>query len=158
MGYTKNPMYREVCSEKTGHAEVVRVIFDPEEMSYLKLLSKFWENHDPTMGMAQGNYHGTRFRSGIYYYTPEQEELAKQSKDIFAARLKERQFKREITTEILSAGEFYYADDYHQQYLHKNEGVNCESFGIGVSCSVQFLNNAMSKLQNQPSGSHPPKS
>ena len=161
-------MYQEVCSEKTGHAEVVRVIFDPEEVSYLKLLSRFWENHDPTMGMSQGNDVGTRYRSGIYYYTPEQEELAKKSKDIFAAQLKARQFKREITTELLPAGEFYYAEDYHQQYLHKNEGGYCGSGGTGVPCSLQFLKMAMSEPQNQlskdqtpenqPSGHQPPKS
>lgn len=137
MGYTPNPMYKEVCSEKTGHAEVVRIVFDPDRVSYIDLLSAFWENHDPTMGMAQGNDCGTRYRSGIYYYGPLQKNLAEQSKDLYGVQLAKCDYKP-ITAEILPAGEFYYAEDYHQQYLHKNEGGYCGFGGTGVPCALRL--------------------
>ena len=138
MGYTPNPMYREVCSEKTGHAEVVRVVYYPNEVNYVDLLTCFWQNHDPTMGMAQGNDIGTRYRSGIYYYTPLQKSLAEQSKELYGDQLTEFNYKP-ITTEILPAGEFYYAEDYHQQYLHKNAGGYCGDGGTGIPCTLRIL-------------------
>jgi len=134
-GPTPNPSYREVCSGMTGHAEVVLVVFDPAKIKYDDLLKVFWENHDPTQGMRQGNDVGTQYRSGIYYYTDEQRGAAEASRDSFQAELQRAGYGR-ITTEILAAPEFYYAEDYHQQYLAKNPGGYCGLGGTGVSCPV----------------------
>jgi len=134
-GPTPNPSYREVCSGMTGHAEVVLVVFDPAKIKYDDLLKVFWENHDPTQGMRQGNDVGTQYRSGIYYYTDEQRGAAEASHDSFQAELQRAGYGR-ITTEILPAPEFYYAEDYHQQYLAKNPGGYCGLGGTGVSCPV----------------------
>ncbi|MGE4062139.1 MAG: peptide-methionine (S)-S-oxide reductase MsrA [Rhodospirillaceae bacterium] len=132
-GTTVNPTYREVCSGLTGHAEVVRVIFDPKKISYGQLLKAFWENHDPTQGMRQGNDIGTQYRSGIYVYTPAQRKLAEASKAAYQSALGARNAGT-ITTEILDAPTFYYAEDYHQQYLEKNPGGYCGIGGKGISC------------------------
>jgi peptide-methionine (S)-S-oxide reductase len=132
-GVTPNPTYQEVCSGQTGHNEVVRVVFDPAQISYGQLLKAFWEAHDPTQGMSQGNDTGTQYRSGIYTANDEQRELALQSQAAFQAQLSERGFGA-ITTEIVPAGPFYYAEDYHQQYLAKNPGGYCGLGGTGVSC------------------------
>ncbi|XP_041372247.1 peptide methionine sulfoxide reductase MsrA 2-like isoform X2 [Gigantopelta aegis] len=134
-GFTKNPLYKEVCTGHTGHNEVVRVVFNPDKISYADLLQVFWENHDPTQGMRQGNDTGTQYRSGIYYYDDEQKSLAHQSKDSFQDELTKKGFP-EITTEIVPAPEFYYAEDYHQQYLHKNPEGYCGLRGVGLSCPV----------------------
>jgi peptide-methionine (S)-S-oxide reductase len=134
-GSTPNPTYREVCSGMTGHAEVVLVMFDPRTISYDELLKVFWENHDPTQGMRQGNDVGTQYRSGIYYYTDDQRRAAEMSRDRFQRELKAAGYGA-ITTEILPAPEFYYAEDYHQQYLAKNPGGYCGLGGTGVSCPV----------------------
>jgi peptide-methionine (S)-S-oxide reductase len=134
-GATPNPTYREVCSGMTGHAEVVLVVFDPAKIKYEDLLKAFWENHDPTQGMRQGNDVGTQYRSGIYYYTDEQRRAAEASRDAFQAELQRAGYGR-ITTEIVPAPEFYYAEDYHQQYLAKNPGGYCGLGGTGVSCPV----------------------
>jgi peptide-methionine (S)-S-oxide reductase len=131
-GYTPNPTYDEVCSGMTGHAEVVRVIYDPKVISYAALLKVFWESHDPTEGMRQGNDTGTQYRSAIYAMNAEQREEAEESKRIFQARLKAAG-KGAITTEILDAPVFYYAEDYHQQYLAKNPGGYCPNHSCGVS-------------------------
>jgi peptide-methionine (S)-S-oxide reductase len=131
-GFTPNPTYDEVCSGMTGHNEVVRVVFDPQKVSYEQLLAVFWEAHDPTQGMRQGNDVGTQYRSGIYVYTDDQEHAAEQSKQRFQQALTTAG-KGAITTEILSAPEFYYAEDYHQQYLHKNPNGYCGLGGIGVN-------------------------
>ncbi len=132
-GYTPNPTYREVCSGMTGHAEVVLVVFDPNRISYEQLLKTFWENHDPTQGMRQGNDIGTQYRSGIYVYDQAQREAADRSRDAYQQRLAAAGYGR-ITTEILPAQEFYYAEDYHQQYLSKNPDGYCGLGGTGVSC------------------------
>jgi len=134
-GYTPNPTYREVCSGMTGHNEVVRVVFDPKIVSYEQLLKAFWESHNPTQGMRQGNDTGTQYRSGIYTYSDEQREAAEASRDAYQQQLKQSGYG-EITTEILDAPEFYYAEDYHQQYLAKNPGGYCGLGGTGVSCPV----------------------
>jgi peptide-methionine (S)-S-oxide reductase len=134
-GATPNPTYREVCSGMTGHAEVVLVVFDPAKIKYEDLLKAFWENHDPTQGMRQGNDVGTQYRSGIYYYTDEQRRAAEASRDAFQAELQRAGYGR-ITTEIVPAPEFYYGEDYHQQYLAKNPGGYCGLGGTGVSCPV----------------------
>lgn len=134
-GSTPNPTYREVCSGQTNHNEVVRVVFDPEVVAYDRLLQVFWENHDPTQGMQQGNDVGTQYRSGIYVYDDTQEGAARRSRDAFARRLLEHGHG-EITTEIVAAPTFYYAEDYHQQYLAKNPGGYCGLGGTGVSCPV----------------------
>jgi peptide-methionine (S)-S-oxide reductase len=134
-GYTPNATYREVCTGRTGHNEVVRVVFDPNVISYEQLLKVFWENHDPTQGMRQGNDIGTQYRSGIYYYDEEQRHAAEASRDAFQHELHEARFGR-ITPEILQAPEFYYAEDYHQQYLAKNPGGYCGHGGTRVSCPV----------------------
>jgi peptide-methionine (S)-S-oxide reductase len=134
-GMTPNATYREVCSGLTGHAEVVLVVFDPAKIKYEDLLKAFWENHDPTQGMRQGNDVGTQYRSGIYYYSDEQRRAADASRDVFQAELQRAGYGR-ITTEILPAPEFYYAEDYHQQYLAKNPGGYCGLGGTGVSCPV----------------------
>ncbi len=132
-GYTKNPTYEEVCSGRTGHTEIVRVVFDPNVISYEQLLRVFWESHDPTQGMRQGNDRGTQYRSAVYCYGEEQLQQAKQSAQRYQQELTAAGHE-EITTEIQEASEFYYAEDYHQQYLHKNPRGYCGLGGTGVSC------------------------
>jgi len=134
-GFTPNPTYQEVCTGQTGHNQVVRVIFDPAVTSYESVLAKFWEGHDPTQGMRQGNDRGTQYRSGIYAYGAAQLAAALASKDAYAPRLAQAGYGA-ITTEILPAPEFYYAEDYHQQYLHKNPNGYCGIGGTGVTCPV----------------------
>jgi peptide-methionine (S)-S-oxide reductase len=134
-GGTPNPTYEEVCSGLTGHNEVVLVVFDPKKTSYDNMLKVFWENHDPTQGMRQGNDVGTQYRSGIYVFSPEQRKLAEASRDAFQGRLKQAGYGA-ITTEIIEAPPFYYAEDYHQQYLAKNPGGYCGLGGTGVSCPI----------------------
>ncbi len=134
-GYTPNATYEEVCSGKTGHNEVVRVIYDPALISYDQLLQVFWEGHNPTQGMRQGNDMGTQYRSGIYAYTPEQKAAAEISKAAFAPRLAQAGFGA-ITTEIIDAPEFYFAEEYHQQYLAKNPNGYCGIGGTGVTCPI----------------------
>ena len=134
-GLTPNPTYEEVCSGLTGHNEVVTVVFDPAKTSYEALLKVFWESHDPTQGMRQGNDVGTQYRSGIYTYAPEQKRAAEMSRDAFQRKLKEAGYGT-ITTEILDAPPFYFAEDYHQQYLAKNPGGYCGLGGTGVSCPI----------------------
>jgi len=134
-GHTPNPTYREVCTGMTGHTEAVLVVFDPKIVSYDDLLKTFWENHDPTQGMRQGNDIGTQYRSGIYYYSESQRRAAEASREMFQKELDRAGYGR-ITTEILPAPEFYYAEDYHQQYLAKNPGGYCGIGGTGVSCPV----------------------
>jgi peptide-methionine (S)-S-oxide reductase len=132
-GFTPNPTYREVCSGMTGHNEVVLVVFDPAQVSYETLLKTFWESHDPTQGMRQGNDVGTQYRSGIYYYGDAQRDAAGRSLESYQQELAKAGYGR-ITTEVLPAPEFYYAEDYHQQYLAKNPGGYCGLGGTGVSC------------------------
>lgn len=134
-GHTPNPTYREVCTGMTGHTEAVLVVFNPKVVRYENLLQVFWESHDPTQGMRQGNDVGTQYRSGIYYYDDAQRRSAEASRDAYQARLKAAGLAA-ITTEILPAPEFYYAEDYHQQYLAKNSGGYCGLGGTGVSCPV----------------------
>jgi peptide-methionine (S)-S-oxide reductase len=134
-GYTPNPSYEEVCSGSTGHTEAVLVAYDPAKISYEDLLRSFWEGHDPTQGMRQGNDIGTQYRSAIYWTDEEQRKAAEASRDAYAARLAHEGYG-EITTEIAKAGPFYYAEDYHQQYLQKNPGGYCGLGGTGVSCPV----------------------
>jgi peptide-methionine (S)-S-oxide reductase len=134
-GSTPNPTYEEVCSELTGHAEVVRVVFDPQATSYAAMLRIFWENHDPTQGMRQGNDVGTQYRSAIYATSPSQLEHARESIALYQQRLTEAGYGA-ITTEIREAPEFYYAEHYHQQYLAKNPGGYCGIGGTGVSCPI----------------------
>jgi peptide-methionine (S)-S-oxide reductase len=137
-GLTPNPTYEEVCTGMTGHNEAVLVVFEPEKISYSNLLKIFWESHDPTQGMRQGNDTGTQYRSGIYVYNDEQKTLAQSSKIEYQSRLTDAGFS-EITTEILSATEFYYAEEYHQQYLAKNPAGYCGLAGTGVSCPEQDM-------------------
>ena len=134
-GFTPNPYYEEVCTGKTGHTEVVRVVYDPSKISYERLLKIFWENHDPTQGMRQGNDRGTQYRSAIYTYSKEQAAAAAASREAFQSKLHAAGFGA-ITTEIRQAPEFWYAEDYHQQYLHKNPSGYCGLGGTGVSCPV----------------------
>lgn len=134
-GYTPNATYEEVCSGQTGHNEVVRIVFDPSIINYTDLLKVFWEGHDPTQGMQQGNDRGTQYRSGIYTYSLQQEQAAKESREIFEPKLKAAGFGV-VTSEILSAPVFYYAEDYHQQYLAKNPRGYCGIGGTGVSCPI----------------------
>jgi peptide-methionine (S)-S-oxide reductase len=134
-GQTPNPTYEEVCSGRTGHNEVVFVVYDPKKISYDQLLKTFWENHDPTQGMRQGNDAGTQYRSGIYVFTPEQRKAAEASKAAYEKAIKGRGYGP-ITTEILDAPEFYFAEDYHQQYLAKNPMGYCGLGGTGVSCPI----------------------
>jgi peptide-methionine (S)-S-oxide reductase len=134
-GYTPNPTYREVCTGMTGHNEVVLVVFDPAKISYDRLLKAFWENHDPTQGMRQGNDVGSQYRSGIYYFDDRQREASERSRSAFQDQLTSAGYGR-ITTEIMPAGEFYYAEEYHQQYLAKNPGGYCGLGGTGVTCPV----------------------
>ncbi|PZO59274.1 MAG: peptide-methionine (S)-S-oxide reductase [Phormidesmis priestleyi] len=134
-GSTPNPTYREVCSGMTGHNEVVLVVFDPQIVSYDELLKVFWESHNPTQGMQQGNDKGTQYRSGIYTYSEAQLAAAKQSQEMYQDALS-KAGHGQITTEILPAPEFYYAEDYHQQYLAKNPGGYCGLGGVNVSCPI----------------------
>ena len=134
-GFTPNPTYEEVCSGRTGHTEAVLVVFDPSVTSYAEILRLFWENHDPTQGMRQGNDVGTQYRSAIYWTTPAQAEAARRSAEMFGAALKAKGLGA-ITTEIAEAGPFYFAEDYHQQYLAKNPGGYCGLGGTGVSCPI----------------------
>jgi len=133
-GLTPNPGYQEVCSGLTGHNEVVLVVFDPEKVTAQQLLKTFWESHDPTQGMQQGNDRGTQYRSGIYVSSPEQLKAAEISRDLFQQELNNAGYGV-ITTEIIEAPEFYYAEDYHQQYLAKNPNGYCGLGGTGVSCA-----------------------
>jgi len=132
-GHTPNPTYQEVCSGMTGHNEVVRVVFDPEQIDYDTLLKVFFESHDPTQGMRQGNDRGTQYRSGIYTYNAAQKEQAERRREDYNKRLLEEGFPA-ITTEIIEASSFYFAEDYHQQYLAKNPDGYCGLGGTGVSC------------------------
>ncbi len=134
-GFTPNPTYEEVCSGRTGHAEAVRVVFDPALVSYTELLRVFWEAHDPTQGMRQGNDVGSQYRSAIFYGSPQQEAEARASLAMYQQRLNEARFGQ-ITTELVPAGDFYFAEDYHQQYLHKVPGGYCPDHGTGVSCPI----------------------
>ena len=134
-GSTPNPTYEEVCSGRTGHAEVVLVVFDPAVISYDDLLKAFWENHDPTQGMRQGNDVGTQYRSAVYTFSDEHREKALASREMFQDRLTASGYDR-ITTEIAPAPPFYYAEDYHQQYLAKNPNGYCGLGGTGVSCPI----------------------
>lgn len=132
-GYTPNPTYEEVCTGRTGHNEVVRVVFDPAQISYEQLLKVFWESHDPTQGMRQGNDVGTQYRSGIYTYGAAQQQAAEAARAAYQPALTQAGYG-EITTEVLPAPEFYYAEAYHQQYLAKNPGGYCGLGGTGVGC------------------------
>jgi len=134
-GFTPNPSYEEVCTGRTGHNEVVRVVFDPSQTSYAELLKIFWEDHDPTQGMRQGNDRGTQYRSGIYVFSDEQARCAEASRERFQKVLSEAGYGP-ITTEIVPATEFYFAEDYHQQYLAKNPSGYCGLGGTGLSCPV----------------------
>jgi peptide-methionine (S)-S-oxide reductase len=134
-GYTPNPTYEEVCSGKTGHAETVRVVYDPAKVSYGTLLKVFWESHDPTQGMRQGNDVGTQYRSAIFCHSPEQQAAAERSREVYQKLLTERGYGA-IATEIVPAGEFFFAEGYHQQYLDKNPWGYCPDNGTGVSCPV----------------------
>jgi peptide-methionine (S)-S-oxide reductase len=134
-GATPNPTYEEVCTGRTGHAEVVRVVFDPRRVSYEDLLRTFWESHDPTQGMRQGNDVGTQYRSAIYVHSPSQRRAAEASRDAYARALAERRYGP-VTTEIREAPPFFYAEEYHQQYLAKNPSGYCGLGGTGVSCPV----------------------
>jgi peptide-methionine (S)-S-oxide reductase len=135
-GITPNPTYKEVCTGMTGHNEVVRVVYDPGRVSYEQLLQIFWESHDPTQGMRQGNDVGTQYRSGVYTYGEAQKAVAETSRDAYQRALSESGFGT-ITTEILSAPDFYYAEEYHQQYLAKNPGGYCGLGGTGVTCPMR---------------------
>jgi peptide-methionine (S)-S-oxide reductase len=134
-GHTPNPTYEEVCTGRTGHNEVVLVVYDPKVISYEVLLKTFWENHDPTQGMRQGNDIGTQYRSGIYTFTPAQRRAADASKAMYAKALAARRYGA-VTTEVLDAPEFYFAEDYHQQYLAKNPFGYCGLGGTGVACPI----------------------
>ncbi|MFI5053350.1 MAG: peptide-methionine (S)-S-oxide reductase MsrA [Acidimicrobiia bacterium] len=134
-GFTPNPTYEEVCSGRTGHTEAVLVVFDPKVISYEALLKRFWEHHDPTQGMRQGNDVGTQYRSGIYYFSDAQRAVAERSRDAYQDVLRAAGYD-DITTEIVAAPTFYYAEDYHQQYLAKNPGGYCGIGGTGLSCPV----------------------
>ncbi len=136
-GFTPNPTYEEVCSGRTGHAETVRVVYDPSKTTYADLLKVFWESHDPTQGMRQGNDIGSQYRSAIFYHTPEQRTTAEESLAAYQKRLAEAGYGQ-VTTQIVPAGEFYFAEDYHQQYLSagKNPYGYCPDHGTGVSCPI----------------------
>jgi len=137
-GSTRNPTYREVCTGQTGHAEAVRVVFDPKQVSYDQLLKVFWENHDPTQGMRQGNDVGTQYRSAIYTYGDEQRKAAEASRDAYQERLTAAGYGQ-ITTEIREAPEFYFAEDYHQQYLARNPNGYCPVHATGVKLPDDFV-------------------
>jgi peptide-methionine (S)-S-oxide reductase len=145
-GHTPNPTYEEVCSARTGHAEAVKVVFDPAKVSYEQLLKVFWESHDPTQGMRQGNDVGTQYRSAIYVTSDAQKQAALASRDAFQPVLSGGGYS-EITTEIADAGEFWYAEDYHQQYLAKNPAGYCGIGGTGMSCPV-----GVARTQDEPNG------
>ena len=136
-GFTPNPTYEEVCSGRTGQAESVRVVFDPAKVTYSELLKVFWESHNPTQGMRQGNDIGSQYRSAIFYTSPAQKAAAEESRAAYQKKLSEAGYG-EITTEIVPAGEFYFAEDYHQQYLSSNKNPNgyCPDHGTGVSCPI----------------------
>jgi peptide-methionine (S)-S-oxide reductase len=134
-GFTPNPTYEEVCTGRTGHNEVVLVVYDPKVISYETLLKTFWESHDPTQGMRQGNDVGTQYRSGIYAATPAQKKAAEESRAMFGKALAAKRYG-DITTEIVDAPPFYFAEDYHQQYLAKNPAGYCGLGGTGVSCPI----------------------
>ncbi|RIJ70734.1 peptide-methionine (S)-S-oxide reductase MsrA [Nakamurella silvestris] len=134
-GVTPNPSYEETCTGRTGHTEVVLVVFDPSVVTYDQLLVKFWENHDPTQGMRQHNDRGTQYRSAIYTNSPEQDAAARASAEAYGAKLRAAGYGQ-ITTEITEVGPFYYAEDYHQQYLEKNPSGYCDMHGTGISCSI----------------------
>ena len=134
-GHTKNPTYEEVCSGMTGHNEVVRIIFEPDTITFAELLKMFWENHDPTQGMRQQNDVGTQYRSGIYTTSEQQQNEAEKSKEMYAKEINSK-MGVPITTEIISAPEFYYAEEYHQQYLAKNPNGYCNMHGTGISCPM----------------------
>ena len=134
-GYTPNPTYREVCTGQTGHNEVVRVVYDPKVITYDDLLKTFWEGHDPTQGMRQGNDVGTQYRSGIYWTSDEQCAAAERTREMFQERLRMGGYG-DVTTEIVPTGPFYMAEDYHQQYLAKNPGGYCGIGGTGVTCPI----------------------
>jgi len=148
-GFTPNPSYEEVCTGKTGHTETVRVVFDPAKVSYQQLLKVFWESHDPTQGMRQGNDSGTQYRSAIFYHGEAQRAAAEQSAADFQQRLHGRGYG-DITTEIVPAGEFYFAEDYHQQYLHKVPWGYCPDHSTGVSCPVGLGVIAGTGVQAEP--------
>jgi peptide-methionine (S)-S-oxide reductase len=135
-GYTPNPTYEEVCSGRTGHAEVVLVVWDPARITFEAVLKGFWEDHDPTQGMRQGNDVGTQYRSAIYTTADTQNDVIKASSEAYQAALLRAGHRAAITTEIAPAGPFYYAEDYHQQYLAKNPGGYCGIGGTGVSCPI----------------------
>lgn len=135
-GFTPNPTYPEVCTGQTGHAEVVRVVFDPKKISYSELLKAFWESHDPTQGMRQGGDVGTQYRSAIYGIGNQQLELAEQSKAAYQRALADGGHGGPITTEVMPEPEYFYAEDYHQQYLAKNPDGYCGIGGIGVACQT----------------------
>ncbi|MFF0312800.1 peptide-methionine (S)-S-oxide reductase MsrA [Streptosporangium sp. NPDC004379] len=134
-GYTSNPTYEEVCTGRTGHTEAVRVVFDPARISYEELLRVFWEAHDPTQGMRQGNDVGTQYRSAIYFHSPKQEKAALASRDAYRKVLADAGYG-DITTEIAPAGDYFFAEEYHQQYLYKVPNGYCGIGGTGVSCPV----------------------
>jgi peptide-methionine (S)-S-oxide reductase len=140
-GYTPNPGYEEVCSGRTGHTEAVLVVFDPAVVSYADLLRVFWEHHDPTQGMQQGNDVGTQYRSGVYWHGDEQRAAAEQSRDQYQQVLRDAGYG-DITTEVVEAGPFYYAEEYHQQYLAKNPMGYCGLGGTGVSCPIGLAGTA----------------
>ena len=137
-GYTPNPTYEEVCSGRTGHAEAVRVVFDPKRVSYEDLLRVFWESHDPTQGMRQGNDVGTQYRSAIFVHSDEQRRAAERSRDDYQRALNSSGYGQ-ITTEIVDAPPFYFAETYHQQYLDKNPNGYCGMGGTGVACPVGLV-------------------
>ena len=134
-GHTPNATYEEVCTGRTGHNEVVRVVYDPAKISYEELLQVFWEGHDPTQGMRQGNDRGTQYRSGIYTFSADQKAAAEASREAFAPRLRDAGYGA-ITTEIIDAPDYYFAEDYHQQYLAKNPNGYCGIGGTGVTCPI----------------------
>jgi peptide-methionine (S)-S-oxide reductase len=148
-GITPNPTYEEVCTGRTGHNEVVLVVFDPAKLSYERLLKTFWESHDPTQGMRQGNDTGTQYRSGIYVFTEAQRAAAEASKAMYQKALSAGRYDA-ITTEILDAPPFYFAEDYHQQYLAKNPMGYCGLGGTGVSCPLPGISNQASGIRTAP--------
>jgi peptide-methionine (S)-S-oxide reductase len=145
-GHTPNPTYEEVCSGRTGHNEVVLVVYDPSKVSHAQLLKTFWESHDPTHGMRQGNDVGTQYRSGIYAFTPRQREAAAASKAMYQKALAARRFDA-ITTEIIDAPPFFFAEDYHQQYLAKNPMGYCGLGGTGVGCPISTADQPLESIK-----------
>jgi len=147
-GSTPNPTYEEVCTGFTGHSETVRIVYDPNIITYEDILTLFWDNHDPTQGMKQGIDVGTQYRSGIYFFDEEQAETARHSKEAFQAELDKHGLGK-IATEILPVGEFYYAEDHHQQYLFKNPGGFCTMTSAGASCPRGIKKKTTSEQSNQ---------